>query len=99
MALYIYYEKEQNFKAAPSMQFFAAFQFWTILAYSAILLLYHRFLKDKEDQIMHQIVAQPPPRDTYGARTERLLVGLLEEDEPTLFIDETWLAEKVYSFG
>jgi hypothetical protein len=68
-----------------------------VLVYSVILIIYNKLSQKTESREVQQIVNQP--RDTYGSRTGRLLEGLLEEDEPRLFIDETWLAEKVYPFG
>lgn len=108
LGLYLLAITQQSMPITPTTTFFYAMQFWSFFVYGLSIILYRNFFhKDESNRAAYHVynervsnqIARLPIRDQAPSRTEGLLGNLMvEDDEPKLFLDETWLAERIYKF-
>ena len=103
LGLYIIAYKEDTWNLPGSMKVFLALEFYGFVVYNACLGLMWQCCAPEDERAEYHIARSNSSVgvvDRIGLRTAALNAGMFgDQEEPKLFLDEMWVAERVYKFS
>lgn len=102
MTLYILAYTEDGWSMAPAFKVILLLQFYAFVIYNSCLGFMYWCCAPEEERSSYHIARSNSSvgvRDLVGLRTAALSSGLYGvQEEPKMFLDEVWVAERVYKF-